>query len=205
VTLTARCLQISPLCVASGKGKLQRAVTSAPDRSNCSSIVIYQLIYNIGIIKTIIKAMHFKSVLYRVLFTADHHAARISESHRLILQSVQLPSFMRPIHSIETTNNVFIVSHWDSVSCDQYGVSEVNSEGHVTRAFNGLLNSPEYLTLVSFGRILVLDEKHDVLLLNGELKYERVLLNIKKTTGWRLSPRVRMCYHKKTRSVFCRQ
>jgi len=42
---------------------------------------------------------------------------------------------------LKQTNNVFILSRWDTVSRDQYGVSEVNSEGHVTSAFNGLLHS----------------------------------------------------------------
>jgi len=131
------------------------------------------------------------------------------------LQSVQLPSFMKPTHSIETTNNVFIVSHWDRVSRDQSGVSEVNSEGHVTRAFIGLLNTPQYLTLDSLGRVLVIDWKYNVLLLSEELKYERVLVNIqqlvdKQTTAqssrtissslsypsWR-----KMCYDK-TRRLF---
>jgi len=96
------------------------------------------------------------------------------------LQSVQLPSFMDPTHSIETTNNVFIVSHRDRVSRDQYGVSEVNSEGHVTRAFNGLLNNPCYLTLDSLGRVLFIDMKYNVLLLSEELKYERVLVDIQQ-------------------------
>jgi len=129
------------------------------------------------------------------------------------LQSVQLPSFMRPTHSIETMNNVFIVSYWDTVSRDPYGVSEVNSEGHVTRAFNGLLNIPQYLTLDSLGRVLVLDEKWNVFLLSGELKYERVLVDIQqlvdKQTQFTQTPRTisstlwrRMCYDEKTRRLF---
>jgi len=130
------------------------------------------------------------------------------------LQSVQLPSFMRPSHSIETTNNVFIVSHWGTVSRGQYGVSEVNSEGHVTSAFNGLLNIPWYLTLDSLGRVLVLDNEYNVFLLSGELKYDRVLVDIQQLVSKQTtyssrtivsptsSPWQRMCCDKKTRQLF---
>jgi len=129
------------------------------------------------------------------------------------LQSVQLRRFMNPTHSIETTINVFIVSH-RGVSRDQNGVSQVNSSGHVTRAFNGLLNAPDYLTLDSLGRILVFDEKWNVLLFSGELKYERILVNIqqlvdKQTTTAQSSRTIisslswrRMCCDKKTQRLF---
>ena len=57
-----------------------------------------------------------------------------------LLQSVQLPRNMEPRHAIEL-NNTFIVCHFGE-SRDHCGVSEVNSLGHVTRSYVGLLHIP---------------------------------------------------------------
>jgi len=62
-----------------------------------------------------------------------------------LLQSVPLPTSIRPSHAIESDSG-FVVSHWGD-SHDHLGVSEVNSDGHVIRTYGGpeLVNEPDYL------------------------------------------------------------
>jgi hypothetical protein len=91
-----------------------------------------------------------------------------------LIQRVSLPRDMNVYHAVETKNKSFILLY----RVPHHGVSEVDSNGRVLRVCDHQLNGFRYLALNVDGHVIVADAYNNrVLLLNENLKLERVLLS----------------------------
>ena len=134
-----------------------------------------------------------------------------------LLERIQLQSFVsHPQHAIRTRRGTFIVcfsaprsddGHWtEDEDEDHDQVSEVDGEGHVVRSLRGQRGDagqhrftiPWYLTIDSFGRVLVAEINSElnsgrIVLLTEDLKFDRILLDEKRGDFTSSSP-VSPCY-----------
>jgi len=109
-----------------------------------------------------------------------------------ILRRVCLPSYMEPIHAVESPNRTFIVS-------ESHRVSEVDTGGQVLRKFTGLglirLGKIPHIAVDSQGNIFVADgDNCRILLLDAQLVLLGVIIDehqLNYQSPWRLYYRER--------------
>ena len=81
------------------------------------------------------------------------------------------------MHAIESNRDSFLVSTY-CYREHKGKVTEIDSKGQVIRVFESTHISCGYMALDSFGRVIVADRKiKQIILLNEDLEYERVLIN----------------------------
>jgi len=120
-----------------------------------------------------------------------------------LLQLICLETFMYLTHAVELNDDAFIVCHYGEAR-DHLGVSQVNALGQVVRSYSGKvqLNNPDYLTLNSVGRVLVVDWEMRVVLLSQDLKSEHVLLDYRRLVDTSITPswwrRMRLDYDERS-------
>jgi hypothetical protein len=113
------------------------------------------------------------------------------------LQTIHLPNYMRPRHAVETEQSTFIVLYemmeynevsgeWTEVKVvsedgserSVFKVSELTNDGDVIRQSNfQQFCFPHHLVIDSLNKILIADtENNRIVLLDKELKFEKILL-----------------------------
>jgi hypothetical protein len=104
------------------------------------------------------------------------------------LNHIELPRYMRALHAVETKPNIYIVCHrsrWTGDTTPEHsGVSEVDFNGRVVRAFNSQhidmgsvkFNCPRYMVLYG-DHVIVADRYSErVVVLKSDLQLKRVLI-----------------------------
>ena len=129
------------------------------------------------------------------------HVFDVMNGEKLQFIELPKPTFHWTYHAIESNNETFFVSHRNGpLDSHYYEVSEINSVGHVIRSSGRQLGLhwPRHLAFDSIGRLLVTDSGVNgrILLLNEELKLERVLLEYEKDQR-----PYRLNYNKKTNQL----
>lgn len=122
-----------------------------------------------------------------------------------LLQSVELPSFMDPLHAVETQRGTFVVCHRGGGKQQQQRVSEVDGNGRVIHAYDGGdsgqdLGEPEYLAVSLSGCLFVADWGNGgrIVLLNEELRFVTVLSDKNEAEVTMNSRPRRLCYAQQT-------
>lgn len=129
----------------------------------------------------------------------------VMDQHCKLLQKVELPSYMRPQHAVESKHGTFIVCHRGHLREDteHNQVSEVDVTGNVSHAFCGQLqlNWPRHLALDSSAHVLVADKDISrIILLNETLDSQRVILD--ENHGELMVQPLRLSYQKKSKKLF---
>ena len=141
-----------------------------------------------------------------------------------LTQAIQLPREIEdPIHAVETSIGNFIIIHhkWKCKAADngecgsngrkkeiEWGISEVTKDGDmVIRRFSSSnetheLNEPRYLSLDSDDQVFVSDEgNHRVILLDSDLKWNRILCPIREGDESSIQWPWCLCYDKEKKQL----
>ena len=102
---------------------------------------------------------------------------------------------MKALHAVETTRNIYLVSHVNRFirdrSSNPHNVTEVDVNGRVIRTFNDDIDSihfnyPHYLVLDN-DHVIVADHFKDrIILLKSDLQLKRILINELHRIPWRM-------------------